>query len=299
MDVSYSDTVINTIVWGNVASNSDSSIYGDIIAAYSDIAGGYMGIGNINSDPLFVVPSAVVGAEYNGFEAEWTLQTSSPCINSGNPGMSYNETDLAGLPRVDCISDTIDMGAFEFIPEDVMPIVESATVHINENAENNSIVHTVSGHNVLYYKIIEGNIDNAFSIDSLSGIIRVNNNQVLDHESTPFYELIIRGYNNCAFSENLVTIFIDESPDNSIEIYNYNNVLIYSNPAKDYFTVQLPENHTLRSYTLLTTDGKKVKESLITGNNVEINISDLEQGVYILMLKHVNGLVISEKILIE
>lgn len=299
-NVSYSDTVINTILWGNVATNFDSSLYGDIVVAYSDVADGHIGVANINSDPLFVEPSAGVGAEYDGLVAQWQLQASSPCINSGNPEMSYNETDLSGFPRVDCVSDTIDIGAYEFVPEDVMPTVEGATVHISEDADNNSIVHTVVGTNILYFKILEGNSDNAFSMDSLTGIIKVNNNQVLDYDTNPFYELIIRGYNNCAFSDNVITIIIDESTVNSIEISDLkDNIIYYSNPAKDYLTIKLSDNHNFKSITLFSSDGRKVKENSINGNFIKVDVIDLESGVYIIMLKNEHKQFVTKKILIE
>ncbi len=246
INASYSDTVMNTIVWGNVATNADSSVAGDVIVTYSDIERGYTGEGNINSDPLFMVPSAGAGSEYSSLLADWSLQASSPCINSGNPELNYTETDLTGFPRVDCLSDTIDMGAYEFVPEDVMPTVENATVHISENVTNNTIVHTVTGTNVLYFSIIAGNTDNAFSLDSITGVIRVSNEQVISHATTPFFELIIGGYNNCASAENLITIFVDEEViENSLETQIIgDNIIIYPNPVSDILNLQFNLDHT-------------------------------------------------------
>ena len=60
---------------------------------YSNIEGGWEGIGNINADPLF-----------NDIENEdYTLQATSPCIDAGNPNSSL---DLDGTPA--------DMGAYSF-----------------------------------------------------------------------------------------------------------------------------------------------------------------------------------------
>jgi len=245
VNASYSDTVMNTIVWGNIATNADSSITGDVIVTYSDIESGYAGAGNINSSPIFTAPSEGAGVLFDGVAADWSLQESSPCINAGNPDMQYNETDLIGSPRVDCMSDTIDIGAYEFVTEILLPTVEAATVYISEEATNNTIVHTVMGTNVRYFQILIGNSDNTFSLDSISGIIRVHNNQGLNHEITPFYELIIRGFNNCGFSENLIVIFVDEATENSLENINgENSIVLFPNPVKEDLFLKISIDHS-------------------------------------------------------
>jgi hypothetical protein len=181
-----------------------------------------------------------------------------------------------------------------------MPVVDNAIVHISEDAENNSIVHTVTGRNVLYFKIMEGNTDNAFSLDSVTGVIRVNNNQVLDHDAKPIYELIIRGHNNCAYSENLITIMVDEVSVFSIETNDYkNNIFIFSNPVKGNLFVQLPENSDFRSWMLITADGKRIEESNITGNSFEVEVAKLKKGVYLLILVSKEGSRVTRKIMVE
>ncbi|RLC49726.1 MAG: hypothetical protein DRH79_08630, partial [Candidatus Cloacimonadota bacterium] len=60
---------------------------------YSCLSGGYEGTGNIDSDPMFISPTSGNGSAYAGLEANWNLQTSSPCINAGNPNSIYNDLD--------------------------------------------------------------------------------------------------------------------------------------------------------------------------------------------------------------
>jgi hypothetical protein len=105
----------NCILWGNDAP-VDPEINGPAVVTYSNIAGGYPGTGNINSDPLFANPGT----------GDFRLSPDSPCIDAGDntavpPGIL---TDLEGLPRfVDdpATPDTgvgpppvVDMGAYEF-----------------------------------------------------------------------------------------------------------------------------------------------------------------------------------------
>ncbi|MFH1740369.1 MAG: DUF1565 domain-containing protein [bacterium] len=87
----------NCILWdgGDEIWNNDGST---ITISYSDIQGGWPGIGNINADPLFV----------DSDNGDYHLQNSSPCIDAGDPDPSYNDASLPpGLGTERC-----DMGAY-------------------------------------------------------------------------------------------------------------------------------------------------------------------------------------------
>ncbi len=99
----------NSIVWGNerYQIETDESLP---VVSFCDVQGGYAGEGNINVDPCFFDPSAGVGVGYDGSSANWTLRSSSPCINSGTETY-FPETDLAGSQRI--YSDIVDLGVYE------------------------------------------------------------------------------------------------------------------------------------------------------------------------------------------
>jgi hypothetical protein len=86
-------------VYNNSSQLTNSSGYN---INYSDIQGGYAGIGNIDSDPLFGV---------DGYH----LTNQSPCVGTGDPNYTpdMNETDIDGEPRF--VGGRIDMGADEFV----------------------------------------------------------------------------------------------------------------------------------------------------------------------------------------
>jgi hypothetical protein len=76
--------------------------------SYSDVEGGWTGIGNIDVDPDFVAGSL-------------QLSVGSPCIDTGDGGVVTESYDIAGNPRVvdgngDAIA-VVDMGAYEFQPD--------------------------------------------------------------------------------------------------------------------------------------------------------------------------------------
>ncbi|MHC4397372.1 MAG: right-handed parallel beta-helix repeat-containing protein, partial [Planctomycetota bacterium] len=92
-------TIDNCIIWGN----QPSQIVASATVRYSDVQGGYTGVGNINEDPCFV--------------GDYHLSAYSQCIDAGDPDYisGPNETDIDGDPRV---VGRLDMGADEFFPHD-------------------------------------------------------------------------------------------------------------------------------------------------------------------------------------
>jgi predicted outer membrane repeat protein len=111
-------TITNCIMWGNSdAGGMDESAQvdnGSWLSAplvnyccIQGLTGGLGGTGNIGADPCFVAAS---GGDYH-------LTSDSECINAGDPNYvpEPNETDLDGNARV--IDGRIDMGAYEFQPQ--------------------------------------------------------------------------------------------------------------------------------------------------------------------------------------
>ena len=101
--------IANSIIWGNTAGftshPSQISTYagGFVLASYSDVEGGFAGVGNIDTDPLFV--DAAVG--------DYHLQAGSPCIDAADPLTTLTE-DIEGNPRP--AGSGYDMGAYEYQP---------------------------------------------------------------------------------------------------------------------------------------------------------------------------------------
>ena len=74
--------VTNTILWGNDRYQIQT-VESTATLSFCDIQDGCDGQGNIDADPCFFDPSMGAGPQYDGLAGNWTLQSCSPCINSG------------------------------------------------------------------------------------------------------------------------------------------------------------------------------------------------------------------------
>jgi len=143
--------MINTIIWGNEATISGMQLFlndetSDPKFSYCDVQGGTADFGlngnfytptyqnNIDLDPMFVSPTAGTDTLYNGYNADWSLQNISPCINTGKPTGSYPSTDLSGNPRIS--NGIIDMGAYEVLSLGIENNINAISVEIYPNPSN-------------------------------------------------------------------------------------------------------------------------------------------------------------------
>jgi hypothetical protein len=106
-----SAVVRNSILWSNSPTQiAVAGSAGPLSVAFSNVQGGWTGVGNINADPQFI----------NASKGNFRLNAASPSIDSGsNVAVPLGVmTDLDGNPRFvdgDCDgSATVDMGAYEF-----------------------------------------------------------------------------------------------------------------------------------------------------------------------------------------
>ena len=93
--------LVNSILWNNTPQEIYIN-FGSVTATYSDIQGGWTGIGNIDADPLFADP------QNDDFHLTWANfpipdSTMSPCIDAGDPNSPFDPD-----------STIADMGAFYF-----------------------------------------------------------------------------------------------------------------------------------------------------------------------------------------
>lgn len=103
----------NSILWGN----NGEEINGNLNITYSNIQGGYLGEGNIDSDPHFVSPGL----------ADFHLLETSPCINAGT-SEGAPDIDIEGNPRSSY--GIIAIGSYE------VPVQDSDQDKLSDAIEN-------------------------------------------------------------------------------------------------------------------------------------------------------------------
>jgi parallel beta-helix repeat protein len=100
-------SLTNCILWGNSPNQVYKGFFSGIYITYSDVDGGYSGIGNRSEDPLFLDPA----------HADYTLLASSPCRDTGTSN-GAPAVDLNGVERPRDAG--FDLGAYEYTSPDLL-----------------------------------------------------------------------------------------------------------------------------------------------------------------------------------
>ncbi len=110
---SASPTLTHCILWADTPGEIHVDKDSDPNVTYSNVRGGWTGIGNIDNDPLFVDPDGPDNDPDTEEDNDYHLSTGSPCIEAGNPDFvpQPQETDMDAEPRI--MGCRVDLGADE------------------------------------------------------------------------------------------------------------------------------------------------------------------------------------------
>jgi len=105
------------------------------------------------------------------------------------------------------------------------PVIANQTFSIAENSLYNAIVGNVvasddDGDDIMF-SILNGNTNNAFSIEKSTGIIRVNSSVALDYETTPIFNLTVQvsdGQDSTSATVTINLTDVDETNNTAPEI---------------------------------------------------------------------------------
>ena len=101
-------------------------------------------------------------------------------------------TDINEAPTITSSTFTITENATNSA---TVGTITGSTFTIAEDADDGATVGTLTGDDAdkdtLTYSITAGNAGNAFALDSATGVITVNGENILDYETTPFYSLTV------------------------------------------------------------------------------------------------------------
>lgn len=140
-------SLINSIVWGHGGWQVYNGLTSTVVTvSYCCIESGFDGTFNIASscyqnsisgDPLFVYPTSGSGIEYDAYTANWTLQNTSPCIDTADPAFPLNPD-----------GSREDMGMYY---RQLRPIITKASDYPNDQGHRLDITWKSSDIDVTFY----------------------------------------------------------------------------------------------------------------------------------------------------
>lgn len=132
------------------------------------------------------------------------------------------------------------------------PVVQARNFLIAENSVNGAFIGTIAASDpdlgqTKTYSITGGNVNNAFSIDPTTGVLRVNNSAALDFETTPQFNLTVTVTDNgnpAKSGSATVTVFLrDVTNARSAVIRDRDTTSIVVPSTKRSIAKRLPPSH--------------------------------------------------------
>ncbi|MCX2742384.1 cadherin domain-containing protein [Mangrovivirga sp. M17] len=188
------------------------------------------------------------------------------------------------------------------------PVINTTDANVDENAPVGTEVITVDAsdpdNDNLLFKIIGGNINNAFTIDKNTGLITVTNPAAIDYETNPTFELIIevrdRNGNKVQGTITITVNNVNEPPsisgtdqeiDENADAGLLLTTLILSDPENNIETVEITGGNINNAF-LIDSDGNiKVNNSSAINFeetpefNLEITVTDIRGLTAIITIK--------------
>lgn len=284
--------IYNTILYGNESQNGPCQVkidYGESNPNFynCNIQGGleefiiyngasnYTGyyIGNIDYPPLFVDPSDGVGDEIIDYTSNWSLISSSVCVNHGlidSTSFLLPEYDFLGNPRIyQGLNAIIDIGAYEYQDEpDPIPGIFITPKSIDFG------IHTIYSTS----EVLDINISNiGFSVLSVNSI-NAPAGFLIKRDSYPQFSSYISPFDLEPFSNEIINVIFEPTSPGIFD----DNIVINSND--ELFPVSYSNVKGLGEYwpvyagniendTFWDTDTVKVIDSIVINDGVTLNIS--------------------------
>jgi len=203
-------------------------------------------------------------------------------------------TDLVG-------NTNTSMSQFNWIYDpNEEPIILTFNTTFPENIANGSVIGIIEAidpdGDVLSYSIVSGNEKGAFMLDSSTGELTVLDNSPLDFEVNPTFELLISVSDGFHTTSATINISISDVLENEEEEETLSladaSEMIYPNPSKGIININMLDFKEATIYNFLGQEVLKSRES-------RIDLSDLNEGVYIIKLEDRSGVSVSTKLVKE
>ncbi|MEP1095848.1 MAG: cadherin domain-containing protein [Cyclobacteriaceae bacterium] len=171
----------------------------------------------------------------------------------------------------------------------------SLIFYLDENSKAGTLVGTVKATDPdgdqLTYTITSGNEAGAFAISSTSGDITVNNEDLLDFDVTPSFALMVEANDGKGgVMVAAITINLNDIP---LGFENHKELLtVFPNPTSKVLFVEFAGvlSH-LDEIAMYSMEGRQISVSLqpVSNTKVEIDLGELNEGIYLLKIAKENG----------
>ncbi|MFC2096356.1 cadherin domain-containing protein [Bacteroidota bacterium] len=165
------------------------------------------------------------------------------------------------------------------------PVISDQTFTIAENSSNGTEVGTIVASDPesddLTFSILSGNTDNAFSINSSTGLLTVNNSDALDYATTPSFSLSVQVSDGTLDANATVTVNLENTTSVGPIALN-SKINVYPNPVTDILFITTPEYYTVEIYSV-------IGEKIYSTKENQIDLSALNAGVYFAVIKNDSG----------
>ncbi len=229
------------------------------------------------------------GNKHNAFTldlATGELSVNDPAFFDYETGNKFTLT-ISTSDGVNTISARIDINI-----EDVNEAPEFADQEfsIDENLTNGTTVGMLQAKDpefdALDFTIESGNTNDAFLIES--GELKVNNEAAIDYETTPKFELAVNISDGVNSGSAKITVNLKDLTEiTSMKELAAQGIRLYPTPADSWINIELEGTQLpFDQYTIVDFGGKKIKSGAIIKSRTQIDVSDMNNGLYFIQLKN-------------
>jgi hypothetical protein len=288
----------NNLFWGNqqFSGNQIALITGTADAkvdvSYSDVEGGFTGNGNIDKDPLL-------------YGSNFLLTENSPCIDAGDAGATYNDTEdalnssFAKLPAKGTLRN--DIGAYGGPGASIFSDYSFSGIFVIDTL-NFGKKNTVGISNSALISVVNLSLDKSM-IDSVTVMLHKSNLKLLSYPSdslspmqsdtikvewtpadaTPLIDTILI-YHNTPNVTNPLKVSIQGKALIKTKMEELKSrICLYPNPATELINLSI-DNDLINQCFIFNTSGQVVKNCNLKKGVNTLNISQLPSGIYFIQV---------------
>lgn len=195
----------------------------------------------------------------------------------------YKNTGTASLPQFPSIPTINDLGGVNVI-DSTLSFNSYSTPFIFEDANDFQLFVGSANGRIYHYKNLKGNMNGQFTLVTKNlGNIREGARTgvaVADLNADGKFDVVVSNYAGGValyYGTN-----VNNSLDNSNLMYEFE---IFPNPSTGAFNLKLNVNLTQKmKYEIISTDGKIVRQGMLTGTSTLISCDNLTNGLYFISI---------------